>query len=107
MSNVDTMEEFEHHRPPRTRMEQVRDLIMLMIVAFWVAFGALSVFQIFRDGSKVLESLPPFWFWGIPLAPFTALYAPWSNAVRAVLPNQGNPPEPPTPPQQPGQEGSS
>lgn len=80
------MSDDELHRPPRTRMEQVRDLIMLVIVAFWIAFGALSVFQVFRDGSKVLESLPPFWFWGIPLAPFTALYAPWGNAVRSVLP---------------------
>ncbi len=85
--------------PRRTRAETIRDLIMLVIVVFWIAFGALSVFQIFRDGSKVLESLPPFWFWGIPLAPFTALYAPWGSAARALIPGQQPPapPEPPTP----------
>ncbi len=84
----------------KPRSHQIRDLIMLVILSFWILFGALSVFQIFRDGSKVLDSLPPFWFWGIPLAPFSALYAPWGSAVRAVLP--GQPPPPPEPPAEPG-----
>lgn len=83
--------------PPRTRAEQIRDLIMLLILGIWTVFGMLSVFQIFRDGSKVLETLPPFWFWGIPLAPFSALYAPWGAAVRAI--GGGPPPDPPVPPE--------
>lgn len=84
---------------PRTRAEQIRDVIMLGILIIWLTFGVLSVYQIFRDGSKVLDSLPPFWFWGIPLAPFSALYAPWGSAVRAL--QGGQPPEPPTPPEAP------
>ncbi len=83
----------------KTRAHQIRDLIMLVILAFWIIFGALSVFQVFRDGSKVLESLPPFWFWGIPLAPFSALYAPWGKAVSAFTAGGGQPPEPPAPPE--------
>lgn len=82
----------------KSRVHQVRDFIMLAILAFWIIFGALSVFQIFRDGSKVLDSLPPFWFWGIPLAPFSALYAPWGSAVRALAPGS-QPPEPPPEPE--------
>lgn len=83
--------------PKRTRREQVRDLIMLIILALWSVFAILCVYQIFRDGSKVLDTLPPFWFWGIPLAPFSALYAPWGSAMRAI---QGTtPPEPPAPPE--------
>jgi hypothetical protein len=83
----------------RTRAEQVRDVIMIAILAIWLTYGVLSVYQIFRDGSKVLDTLPPFWFWGIPLAPFSALYAPWGDAVRAL--QGGQPPEPPTPPEAP------
>lgn len=93
----------EPEEPPpkrRTQAEKIRDLIMLVIVLLWISFGALSVFQIFRDGSKVLDSLPPFWFWGIPLAPFTALYAPWGNAVKAIVPQPPTPPAPPTPTQE-------
>ncbi len=84
---------------PKSRAHQVRDLIMLVIVAFWIAFGAISVYQIFRDGSKMLDSLPPFWFWGIPVAPWATLYAPWGSAARAILPGQQ--PEPPAPPEPP------
>jgi hypothetical protein len=89
-------------QPPergRTRAEFIRDLIMLVILVFWAGYGALSVFQIFRDGSKVLDTLPPFWFWGIPLAPFSALYAPWGSAIKSL---QGQPPEPPAAPDPPG-----
>lgn len=86
-------------RQGRTRAEGIRDLIMLTILIFWAGYGALSVFQIFRDGSKVLDTLPPFWFWGIPLAPFSALYAPWGTALKSL---QGQPPEPPPDPTPPG-----
>jgi hypothetical protein len=89
----------EPQRPHRTRAESIRDAIMLIILVFWAGYAALSVFQIFRDGSKVLDALPPFWFWGIPLAPFTALYAPWGGAIKSILPA---PPDPPAPPPEPG-----
>ncbi len=85
--------------PTKSRGHQIRDLIMLVILVFWIIFGALSVFQIFRDGSKVLESLPPFWFWGIPLGPFTAMYSPWGKA--AGLFSGSTPPEPPATPEPP------
>lgn len=85
----------------KSRGQRIRDLIMLVILAFWIIFGALSVFQIFRDGSKVLDSLPPFWFWGIPLGPFTALYAPWGRAVGAITGAGAQPPEPPAEQEQP------
>jgi hypothetical protein len=83
----------------RTRAEQVRDLIMLCVLAFWIAYGAAAVLQLFTTGAKVLESLPPFYFWGIPLAPYTALYAPWKALPG---PMSGSPPEPPAAP--PGRE---
>lgn len=89
----------EQPPPRRTRAENIRDVIMLVILVFWAGYGALSVFQIFRDGSKVLDTLPPFWFWGIPLAPFSALYAPWGSAIKTL---QGQPPEPPAEPEPPG-----
>lgn len=82
-------------KKPRTQAEKIRDLIMLVVVIIWSVFGVLAVWQIFRDGSKVLDSLPPFWFWGIPLAPFSALYAPWGSAVRALQPQPPTPPDPP------------
>lgn len=85
----------------RSRAEQIRDVIMLGVLLIWLTFGVLSVYQIFRDGSKVLDSLPPFWFWGIPLAPFSALYAPWGSAVRALASGGQTPPEPPPPPEPP------
>lgn len=87
-------------QPPsgRSRAEFIRDIIMMIILIFWVGYGALSVFQIFRDGSKVLDTLPPFWFWGIPLAPFTALYAPWGKAINSFTVSQP-PPEPPVAPE--------
>ncbi len=96
----------DQQQPPsnlRGRGEVIRDAIMLIILVFWAGYGALSVFQIFRDGSKVLETLPPFWFWGIPLAPFSALYAPWGTAIRTIAGTANPPPpEPPPAPQQPG-----
>lgn len=80
-------------RTGRSRPEQIRDLIMLLTLGIWTTFAVAVVVRIFLDGSKVLESLPPVWFWGIPLAPFTALYAPWT----ALRPSQPPVPEPPEP----------
>lgn len=82
----------------RSRPEQVRDLIMLMILVIWVLYAGAAVTQLFLSGAKVLESLPPFWFWGIPLAPYSALYTPW------LRPGAGtSPPVEPTPPPTPAQ----
>jgi hypothetical protein len=79
----------------RTRADQVRDLIMLAILSIWIIFGLAFVWQLFRDGTKVLDGLPPFWFWGVPAAPFTALYMPWTrpgNAPPGTAPTQPDPP---------------
>ncbi|MET0698596.1 MAG: hypothetical protein ABWY93_02930 [Mycobacterium sp.] len=84
----------------RTRGEQIRDLIMLLILAIWITYAVAAVVQLFRDGSKVLETLPPFWFWGIPLAPFSALYAPWGAAIKTIS-AQPTPPETPAAPADP------
>lgn len=82
----------------RTRAEQVRDLVMAVLLTVWIIYAGAAVVQLFMSGAKVLDSLPPFWWWGIPLAPYTALYAPWRGAA-AVLP--GMTPEPPQPPAEP------
>ena len=84
----------------RTRADQVRDLIMLCVMGFWIVYGAAAVIQLFTSGAKVLDSLPPFYFWGIPLAPYTALYAPWKTLPGAG--GQDTPPEPPSAPAAPG-----
>jgi hypothetical protein len=70
---------------------------MLVILLFWASYAVLSVYQIFRDGSRVLDTLPPFWFWGIPLAPFSALYAPWGATMRAIAFAPPPPPDTPEP----------
>lgn len=76
-------------RRPRSRPEQVRDLIMMCTLIIWLAFASVSVGQLFTQGSRAIDSLLPFWFWGIPIAPYTALYAPWK------LPGSGgDPPKP-------------
>lgn len=82
----------------RSRAEQVRDLIMLMILGIWTIYAGAAVVQLFISGAKVLESLPPFWFWGIPLAPYSALYTPWqrtgSGTTPPAEPAIPQPPEP-------------
>jgi hypothetical protein len=70
---------------------------MLVITSLWIVYGVAAVIQLFTSGAKVLDSLPPFWFWGIPLAPYTALYTPWAK-VGAVPPGMQTPPETPMPP---------
>jgi hypothetical protein len=76
----------------RPRAEQVRDLITALTIGLWLTFGIVAVVQLFTSGAKALDSLPPFWFWGIPIAPYTAMYAPW----RQLLPG-GSQQVPPTP----------
>ncbi|MCG5464242.1 hypothetical protein MED01_002407 [Micromonospora sp. MED01] len=81
----------------RSRPEQVRDLIMILVLAIWVIYAGAAVTQLFLSGAKVLESLPPFWFWGIPLAPYSALYTPWMRTSAGTGPPVE--PSPPVPPQ--------
>lgn len=83
----------------RTRSEQVRDLTMLLVLALWIVYGIAAVIQLFTSGAKVLDSLPPFWFWGVPLAPYSALYTPWARV--GSVPPAMNPPEPPATPETP------
>lgn len=52
---------------------------MIVIMAFYIAYGLAAVIQLFTSGAKVIDSLPPFWWWGIPLAPYSALYTPWAR----------------------------
>ncbi|RKR92759.1 hypothetical protein BDK92_7239 [Micromonospora pisi] len=85
----------------RSRAEQVRDLIMLVILGIWTIYAGAAVIQLFSSGAKVLESLPPFWFWGIPLAPYSALYTPWQRTgpvgtppIEPATPAIPQPPEP-------------
>jgi hypothetical protein len=73
---------------------------MLCVMGFWIVYGGAAVIQLFTTGAKVLESLPPFYFWGIPLAPYTALYAPWKTV--AAAPGGDTPPDPPVAPTAPG-----
>jgi len=79
------------------RGPMIRDLIMTGILIVWMLYAVASVIQLFRDGAKVLDSLPPFWFWGIPIAPYTALYQPWVKT---------SPPGPPDPPVVPDPSGA-
>jgi hypothetical protein len=79
--------------------DRIRDLIMLAVLAVWTIYAGAAVVQLFTTGAKVLESLPPFWFWGIPLGPYGAMYAPWRPGAPALT---GVSPEPPAEPQAPG-----
>jgi hypothetical protein len=85
----------------QTRAEQVRDGLMIVITALWIVFGAAFVVQLFQNGAKVLDSLPPFWFWGIPLAPYSALYTPWVRSGNVPTDAANPPPGPPAPPAAP------
>lgn len=76
---------------------RARDAIMSITLLVWLVYAAAAVIQLFTSGAKVLESLPPFWWWGIPLAPYSALYTPWSKPGMAAP----GVPEPP-PPEPPG-----
>lgn len=75
---------------------------MSLILLVWIVYAGAAVVQLFTSGAKVLDSLPPFWFWGIPLAPYSALYTPWARPAN-VLPgvNPTPPPEPPPAPAPP------
>lgn len=80
---------------------RARDAIMMLTLLIWLIYATAAVIQLFTSGAKVLDSLPPFWWWGIPLAPYSALYTPW---VRAGLtpPDVHPAAEPPQPPATPG-----
>lgn len=80
-------------REAQERGAMIRDLIMGAVLIVWMLYAIAAVIQLFTTGAKVLESLPPFWFWGIPIGPYTALYQPW------VKP--GSPPNPPIAPEPP------
>jgi hypothetical protein len=86
----------EHHRRGNNpvRGPIVRDLIMGGILLVWMMYAVASVIQLFGAGAKVLDSLPPFWFWGVPIAPYTALYQPWVKPG-ARVPGAPEEPEPP------------
>ena len=84
----------------RTHAEVIRDAIMAATVGLWLTFGIIAVVQIFTSGAKALDSLPPIWWWGVPLAPWTAMYAPWNR----IGGPPANPPEPPPPTQPPAPE---
>lgn len=81
----------------RTRADQIRDLIMIAMLAIWIIFGIAFVVQIYTSGAKVIDSLPPIWFWGLPAAPFTALYNPWVRPGPGTVTPPDPPPETPTP----------
>ncbi len=78
----------------RTRADQIRDLIMIAMLSIWIIFGIAFVIQIYTSGAKVIDALPPIWFWGLPAAPFTALYNPWVRGGPAAA---NAPPEPAAP----------
>jgi hypothetical protein len=71
---------------------------MLLIMVVWLTYALAAVIQLFTSGSKVLESLPPFYFWGIPIAPYTALYTPWKSGIAGLVAGQQPPEAPPAPP---------
>lgn len=74
----------------------IRDLIMGGMLLVWMMYAVASVIQLFMSGAQVLDSLPPFWFWGIPLTPYAALYQPWIKQQPG-----GRPPVPPVAPDPP------
>ncbi len=86
----------------RTRAEQVRDLIMGTILLVWIVYAGAAVVQRFTSGAKVLDSLPPFWWWGIPLAPYSALYTPWARSGNVQQDAPPAAPDAPQPPATPG-----
>lgn len=90
-------------RTPRPRVEQIRDATMLLVLTLWIIFGLSFVVQIYTSGAKVIDSLPPVYFWGAPIFPFTALYNPWikgsGHTPTELPPPAVNPPaDPPTAP---------
>ena len=81
-----------HHRESKGPI--IRDFTMGAILLVWLMYALASVTQLYTSGAKVLDSLPPFWFWGIPIAPYTALYQPWTRpGNQSALPIAPEPPE--------------
>lgn len=80
---------------------RARDAIMIIVLLVWLTYAVAAVIQLFTSGAKVLDSLPPFWWWGVPLAPFSALYTPWkASSTQPEVPPAA--PETPQPPATPG-----
>jgi hypothetical protein len=79
---------------------RARDATMSIILLIWLVYATAAVIQLFTSGAKVLDSLPPYWWWGVPLAPYSALYTPWksSTTAPAEAPPAAPEPEPPQPP---------
>jgi hypothetical protein len=80
---------------------RARDAIMAVILLVWLVYAGAAVVQLFTSGAKVLDSLPPFWWWGIPLAPYSALYTPWTRSAATPPEVAPAPPEEPQPPATP------
>ena len=79
---------------------RARDAIMGLTLLVWLVYATAAVVQLFTSGAQVLDSLPPFWWWGIPLAPYSALYTPWikTGTVQPDVPPAADPPQPPATP---------
>ncbi len=77
---------------------RIRDLIMLTTLVIWITYAAAAVIQLFTSGANVLNSLPPFWFWGIPLGPYAALYGAGQLIRPAPAPETPAAPQPPEAP---------
>ncbi len=71
---------------------------MLVILAFWIVYGAAALVQLFTKNADVLASLPPYWFWGIPLAPYGVLYGTLPRVLTGGQ-TEPAPPAAPTPPE--------
>jgi hypothetical protein len=70
---------------------------MGLTLLVWLVYATAAVIQLFTSGAKVLDSLPPFWWWGIPLAPYSALYTPWvKSGVQPDVQPAAEPPQPPS-----------
>lgn len=71
---------------------------MGLTLIVWMFYAGAAVIQLFTSGAKVLDSLPPFWWWGIPIAPYSALYTPWNRPGQTPAAAAPEAPPPPSPP---------
>jgi hypothetical protein len=75
---------------------------MAIILLVWLVYAGAAVVQLFASGAKVLDSLPPYWWWGIPIFPYSALYTPWTRTANPPPEVAPPAPESPQPPPTPG-----